>query len=80
MAIGTETVSLPVSVEKMYLNFWSKISCEDADGASIGMWYFSEIALAALVAPEPNGANRNCTLSSVIIRSAVCTARGVFDA
>ena len=48
--------------------------------ASIGMPYFSEIALAALVAPEPNGANRNCTLSSVIIRSADCTARGVFEA
>ena len=28
LAIGTETVSLPVSVEKMYLNSWSKISCE----------------------------------------------------
>ena len=44
------------------------------------MPYFSEMALAALVAPEPNGANRNCTLSSVIIRSADCTARGVFEA
>ena len=80
LAIGTETVSLPVSVEKMYLKPWSKISAEEADGASIGIWYFSEIALAALVAPEPNGANRKLTLSSVIIRSAVCTARGVFDA
>ena len=44
------------------------------------MPYFSETALAALVAPEPNGANRKLTLSSVIMRSAVCTARGVFEA
>jgi hypothetical protein len=80
LAIGTDTVSFPVRVEKMYLKPWSKISAEEADGASIGMPYFSEMALAALVAPEPNGANRNCTLSSVIMRSADCTARGVFDA
>ena len=64
----------------MYLKCWSKISCDDADGASSGILYFSEMALTALVAPEPNGANRYCTLSSVIIRSAVCTARGVFEA
>src|SRR5262249_5167854 len=42
----------------------------------MGMPYFSETALAALVAPDPKGANRKLTLSSVIMRSADCTARG----
>ena len=50
-----------------------------AVGASVGTPYFSEIALAALVAPEPNGENMKCTLSSVTSFSASCTARGVFD-
>jgi len=37
------------------------------------------MALTALVAPEPKGANIASTLPSVIINSADWTARGVFD-
>ena len=45
----------------------------------VGMPYFSETALAALVAPDPKGENRKLTLSTVISFSASWTARGVFD-
>jgi hypothetical protein len=46
----------------------------------VGMPYFSDTLLAALAAPDPNGENRKLTLSSLISRSAACTARGVLDA
>ena len=47
--------------------------------AIIGIPYFSATELAALVEPDPNGANMKSTLSSVTSFSASCTARGVFD-
>src|SRR5262249_353683 len=79
-ARGSATDSLGVSVEKISCEAWWEVSVADGVGAIIGISYFSDTVVVALVAPESNGANRKLTPSCVIRRSADCTARGVLEA